>query len=179
VALAKAKPGTLNYGTPGNGTTGHFTGALFSRVAGIEMQHVPYKGTPAVQADMMNGTVQVSFDNVTSWAPQVNAGRMRAVAVTSTQRSPLLPEVPTMQELGYKGFEATTFAGIAVPRGTPADIVQKLNRDIAAVIQGDEFRKAMNGAEIGAGSPESFKAYIASEYEKWGRVAKEINLKVD
>lgn len=179
VQLAKSKPGALNFGTPGNGTTGHFTGSLFNRTAGIQLQHVPYKGTPAVQTDVINGTVQFAFDNVTSWAPQVKAGRMKALAVTSPKRSPLLPDVPTLQELGFTGFESTTFAGIAVPRGTPADVIRQVNRDVNGVISGEEFKARMNGGEVEPISPEAFKAFIAREVDKWGKVAREINLKVD
>jgi tripartite-type tricarboxylate transporter receptor subunit TctC len=179
VALAKAKPGSLNFGTPGNGTTGHFTGVLFGTLTGAQMTHVPYKGTPAVLADMLNGSVQVTFDNVTSWAPQVTSGRVRALAVTSTKRSPLLPNVPTLSELGLQGFEATTFAGIAVPRGTPREVVGKLNADIGTVINGADFKAKMNGAEVMGGTAESFRDYIASESLKWGKVAKDIGLTVD
>jgi tripartite-type tricarboxylate transporter receptor subunit TctC len=179
VKLARQKPNSLNFGTPGTGTTGHFTGELFSRVAGVQMQHVPYKGTPAVQADMINGTLQVAFDNVTSWAPQVTAGRVRALAVTSPKRSPLLPNVPTLQELGYAGFEATTFAGIAVPRGTPREVIARINADVEAVIQGEEFKRRMGGAEVVGGTAASFKAYIDAEVDKWGRVARDINLTVN
>jgi tripartite-type tricarboxylate transporter receptor subunit TctC len=179
VALAKAKPNTLNFGTPGNGTTGHFTGVLFATLTGVQMTHVPYKGTPAVLADMLNGSVQVTFDNVTSWAPQVNAGRVRALAVTSTKRSPLLPNVPTLGELGLQGFEATTFAGIAVPKGTPRDVIIKLNTDISAVINSADFKAKMNGGEVVGGTPESFREYIGAESQKWGKVAKDIGLTVD
>jgi tripartite-type tricarboxylate transporter receptor subunit TctC len=179
VALAKAKPNTLNFGTPGNGTTGHFTGVLFGSLTGAQMTHVPYKGTPAVLADMLNGSVQVTFDNVTSWAPQVNAGRVRALAVTSTKRSPLLPNVPTLGELGLQGFEATTFAGIAVPKGTPRDVIIKLNTDISAVINSADFKAKMNGGEVVGGTPESFREYIGAESQKWGKVAKDIGLTVD
>jgi tripartite-type tricarboxylate transporter receptor subunit TctC len=179
VALAKAKPNTLNFGTPGNGTTGHFTGVLFGSLTGAQMTHVPYKGTPAVLADMLNGSVQVTFDNVTSWAPQVNAGRVRALAVTSTKRSPLLPNVPTLGELGLQGFEATTFAGIAVPKGTPRDVITKLNTDISAVINSADFKAKMNGGEVVGGTPESFREYIGAESQKWGKVAKDIGLTVD
>jgi tripartite-type tricarboxylate transporter receptor subunit TctC len=179
VALAKAKPNTLNFGTPGNGTTGHFTGVLFGSLTGAQMTHVPYKGTPAVLADMLNGSVQVTFDNVTSWAPQVTAGRVRALAVTSTKRSPLLPNVPTLGELGLQGFEATTFAGIAVPKGTPRDVIIKLNTDISAVINSADFKAKMNGGEVVGGTPESFREYIGAESQKWGKVAKDIGLTVD
>lgn len=179
IALAKAKPGAINFGTPGNGTTGHFVGTLFATTTGIEMAHVPYKSTPQVQADIMGGSIQVAFDNVTSWAPQVTAGRVRALAVTSTKRSPLLPNVPTLQELGMQGFEATTFAGISVPKGTPRAVVDKLNADIRSVIEKPEFQSKMSGGEIGGGTPESYKEYTAAEFAKWGAVARQIGLKVE
>ncbi|MBN9429823.1 MAG: tripartite tricarboxylate transporter substrate binding protein [Burkholderiales bacterium] len=179
VELAKKEPGKLNFGTPGNGTTGHFTGTLFNNVAGIKLVHVPYKGTPQVLNDLMGGTVQLTFDNVTSWAPHAKSGKVRALAVTSEKRSPLLPDVPTLQELGYQGFESTTFAGIAVPSGTPPEIVARLNADIGAVIDSAEFRTRMNGGQVVGGTPESFKRYIADEAGKWGKVAREIGLTVE
>lgn len=179
VAYAKAQPNKLNYGTPGNGTTGHFTGTLFGMVAGIKMSHIPYKGTPQVFNDLVGGSLQLSFDNVTFWAPQAKAGKARVLAVTSGKRSPLLPDVPTLQELGYPGFESTTFAGIAVPAGTPAAIVARLNSDINALIESPEFRARMNGGEVGGGTPASFKQYVADESAKWGKVAREIGLTVE
>jgi tripartite-type tricarboxylate transporter receptor subunit TctC len=179
VDLAKEKPGQLNFGTPGNGTTGHFTGTLFASTSGIKMTHVPYKGTPAVFTDLAGGNVQLTVDNVTSWAPHAKAGKVRALAVTSEKRSPLLPDVPTLQELGYAGFESTTFAGIAVPAATPPAIVEKLHRDIRAVIDSPDFRAKISGGEIGGDTPQQFRAYIASESDKWGKVARSIGLTVD
>ena len=179
VALGKAKPGALNFGTPGNGTTGHFTGTLFAQMNGMQMTHVPYKGTPAVLTDLINGNLQLTFDNVTSWAPQVKGGRVRALAVTSPKRSPLLPDVPTLAELGMAGFESTTFAGISVPRGTPKEIIAKLNADIQTVINSADFKAKMNGGEVIGGTPDSFRQYIAIEHAKWGKVANEIGLSVE
>jgi tripartite-type tricarboxylate transporter receptor subunit TctC len=179
IEYAKSTPGGLTFGTPGNGTTGHFTGMLFSSTVGVKLTHVPYKATPQVQNDVIAGITQMAFDNATSWAPHVNAGKVRALAVTSPSRSPLMPDVPTLQELGLKGFEATTFAGISVPKGTPDAIVQKLNRDIKEIIQTTQFKARMSGGEIGGGSSASFKEYIAAESQKWGTVAKQIGLRVE
>lgn len=179
VALAKAKPGALNLGSPGNGTTGHFSGALFNTVAGIKLTHVPYRGTPQVLADMLSGAIQVTFDNVTTWAPQAKAGKVRAIAVTSLKRSPLLPEVPTIAESGYPGFEATSWLGITAPKGTPAEIIDKLNKAIQEVLESEEFKSKIVGAEVIGGSPQAFTAFIDDERQKWAKVAKEVGLKVD
>ena len=179
VALAKAQSRGVTYGFPGNGTTGHFAGALFNSVAGISMVPIPYKGTTQAQADLIGGTLDVGVDNITTWAPQALAGRVRAVAVTSAVRSSLLPEVPTVQESGYPGFEATTFAGIAAIAGTPSAIIQKLNLDIAAVIGTEEFKKKFSGGEVGSGSAEDFKQYIGAERKKWSEVAKTISINND
>lgn len=179
VDLAKTKTVQLNFGTPGNGTTGHFTGTLFANIAGINLTHIPYKGTPQVFNDLVGGALQMTFDNITFYASQVKSGKVRALAVTSAKRSPLLPDVPTLQELGFPGFESTTFAGIAVPTGTPDAVVAKLNTDIRSIIESPEFKAKMNGGEIGGGTPANFKQYIASEHAKWGKVAAEIGLTVE
>jgi tripartite-type tricarboxylate transporter receptor subunit TctC len=179
IALSKSKVGGITYGFPGNGTTGHFTGALLNKVARIGMVPVPYKGTTQVQADLIGGTLDVAVDNITTWAPLAQTGRVRAVAVTGAVRSALLPDVPTVQESGYAGFEATSFAGIASIAGTPLAIIQKLNADIALVIKSPEFGKRFSGGEAGGGSPEDFKRHIAAERQKWGEVAKTISLNND
>jgi tripartite-type tricarboxylate transporter receptor subunit TctC len=177
VDLAKREPGKLNFGNPGNGTTGHFTGALFINVAGIKVTNVPYKSTAQMFPDLVSGIVQFSTDNVTSWAPHVKAGKVRALAVTSSKRSPLLPDVPTLQELGYQNFEGASWVGISVPAGTPQPIVAKLNADIQAAMATPQFQSQMAGNELVGGSPASFKAYIAAESAKWGKVAHDIGLK--
>lgn len=179
VELAKQQPGKLNFGSPGNGTTGHFTGALFTKVAGMQTTTVPYKSSAQLFPDLIGGAVQFTVDNVLTWAPHVKAGKVRALAVTSAKRSPLLPEVPTLQELGFQNFEGASWAGVSVPAGTPQAIVTKLNADIQAVIATPEFRSRMEGTEPGGGSPAAFKQYIAAEYTKWGTVARDIGLTVD
>lgn len=179
VEMAKQQPDKLNFGSPGNGTTGHFSGALFNNVAGIRMTTVPYKSTAQLFPDLVSGNVQVTFDNVNSWAPHVKAGKVRALAITSAKRSPLLPDVPTLQELGYASFEAASWAGIAVPAGTPKEIIAKLNADLQAVISAPEFQTRMFGTEVVGGTPQAFRQFIASEYTKWGKVARDIGLTVE
>lgn len=179
VELAKRKPGELNVGYPGNGTTGHFSAAYFASVAGITWTNVPYRGTPQVLADMLGGAIQVTFDNVTTWAPQAAAGKVRALAVTSAVRSAICPDVPTIAESGFPGFEASGFSGIAVPSATPRPIITKLNAAIQAVLESQDFKSKAFGMEIVGGSPEKFKALIAQDVIKWGKVAKDIGLKVD
>ena len=179
VALARQEPGKLNFGSPGNGTTGHFTGALFMNVAGIHLTTVPYKSSAQLFPDLIGGAVQFTFDNITTWAPHVKAGKVRALAVSSSKRSPLLPDVPTLQELGYQDFEGASWVGVSVPAGTPPAIVAKLNGDIQAVLATPEFQAKMQGTEIGGGSAASFKRYIAAEHAKWGKVARDIGLTVE
>ncbi len=179
IALTKARPGQINFGVPGYGSAGHFVGILFNNVAGINMNAVPYKGTPQVQADILNGNLQVVVDNVTTWTPLAEAGRLRMLAVTSRSRLANLPNIPTMQELGFKDFEATTFSGITVPRGTPKEVITKLNADIGAVIATDEFKAYIKGDVIVGGSPEDFGRVIDQDYAVWGKVARDIDLKAE
>ena len=179
IALAKAKPGTINFGYPGNGSTGHLAGTLFASMAGIQLSPVPFKGTPDIMANLLNGSVQVTFDNAGLWAPQIKAGKVHALAVSSARRSPLLPDVPTMQEAGLPGYEAATFAGISVPKGTPKDIIDKVNREIQAVIDSPEFRSRMAAGEVTTSSPESYRQFLVTEQAKWGKVARDVGLTVN
>ena len=179
VELARQQPGKLNFGSPGNGTTGHFTGAFFLNVAGVQMTTVPYKSSAQLMPDLFGGAVQLTFDNVTTWAPQVKAGKVRALAVTSAKRSLLLPDVPTLQELGYQNFEGASWVGVSVPAGTPQAIVAKLNTDIQAILSTPEFQSRMEGTEVVGGSPAAFKQYIAADHAKWGKVARDIGLTVE
>ena len=179
IALTKAKPRQINFGVSGYSSAGHFVGILFNNVAANNMNAVPYKGTPQVQADILNGNLQVVVDNVTTWTPLAESGRLRMLAVTSKNRMANLPDIPTMQELGFKDFEATTFSGITVPRGMPKDIINKLNTDIAAVIASEEFKAFIKGDVIVGGSPEEFGRAIDQDYTVWGKVARDINLKAD
>ena len=179
VELARQQSGKLNFGSPGNGTTGHFTGALFMNVAGLHLTTVPYKSSAQLFPDLIGGAVQFTFDNITTWAPHVKAGKVRALAVSSSKRSPLLPDVPTLQELGYQNFEGASWVGISVPAGTPPAIVAKLNSDLQAVMSTPEFQAKMEGTEVVGGSAAAFKQYIGAEHAKWGKVARDIGLTVE
>jgi tripartite-type tricarboxylate transporter receptor subunit TctC len=179
IALAKAKPGRINFGYPGNGTTGHLAGALFASMAGVELSPVPFKGTPDIVMSIMNGSIQITFDNAGLWSPHVKSGRVNALAVSSLKRSPLFPDVPTLDEAGLAGYEAVTFAGISVPKGTPRALIERINRDVQEVIDSPEFRLGALGAEVVTNSPEQYRQFIASEQSKWGRIAKQIGLAVN
>lgn len=179
IALAKAKPGTLNFGYPGNGSTGHLAGSLFASMTGVQLTPVPFKGTTDIVTSIFNGTVQLTFDNAGLWAPHVKGGKVQALAISSLKRSPLLPDVPTMDESGLPGYEAVTFAGISVPKGTPRALVDQLNRDIQAVIDSPAFRSRMAAGEVETNSPEQYREFLSRERTKWGAVVKQIGLKVN
>jgi tripartite-type tricarboxylate transporter receptor subunit TctC len=180
IALAKSEPGKISYGTSGNGSTGHMAGELFSRQAGIRMLHVPYKGNSQALIDLIGGQVAMMFDQVSTSAPQIKAGKVRALAVTSLARSPLLPEVPTVDESGLPGFEDITFNGLVAPAGTPRDILVRLNRAVAGAVSEPDLHKRFieRGIELKASaSPEEFGAYIKAEFEKKARLAREAGIK--
>ena len=177
IELAKSKQ--LSFGTPGIGSSGHLSAEMFGMSSNTKFQHIPYSGSPQVLVDLVNGNLAFTFDNVLTWAPLAKANRVRAIAVTSLKRSPLLPDVPTLDESGFPGYQATSWFGIAAPKGTPRDVITKLNEDINSVLETPEFRQRMSGAEVVGGSPESFKSFIAADRQQWGRVAKAINLTVD
>jgi tripartite-type tricarboxylate transporter receptor subunit TctC len=179
IALAKAKPSTLNFGYPGNGSTGHLAGSLFASMTGVDLTPVPFKGSPDIVTSILNGTVQLTFDNAGLWAPHVKDGKVQALAISSLKRSPLLPDVPTMDESGLPGYEAVTFAGISVPKGAPRELVQRLNRDIQAVIDSPAFRSRMGAGEIETNSPEQYREFLSRERTKWGTLAKQIGLTVN
>jgi len=179
VALAKEKPGTLDFGYPGNGSTGHLSSALFARMAGIELSLVPFKGTSDIVISILNGTVPFTIDNADLWAPHIQSGKVRALAISSLKRSPLLPNVPTMDESGLPGYEALTFAGISVPKGTPMAVVSQLNRDVQAVIDTPEFRSRMPASEVITNSPDQYRQFLSRERAKWGTLAKEIGLTIN
>jgi tripartite-type tricarboxylate transporter receptor subunit TctC len=181
IKLAKAKPGTINFASSGNGTSIHLSGELFKTLTGVDMTHVPYKGSaPAIQ-DLLSGQVQVMFDNLPSSLAQIKAGKLRPLAVTSSKRSPALPDVPTVAEAGVPGFEASSWFGILAPAGTPPAIVAKINADVNAWLQSPEGKAelAAQGAEAAGGSPDAFVAHIRAETEKWAKVVKASGAKVD
>ena len=181
VKLAKEKPGTINFASSGNGTSIHLSGELFKVMTGVQMSHVPYKGSAPALVDLIGGQVQVMFDNLPSALPHVKSGKLRAVAVTSTKRAPALPDVPTIAESGVPGFEATSWFGILGPAGTPRDVVTKIDAEANKALQSSEMKEKLlsQGAEAAGGSPEQFGDYIKSETVKWAKVVKESGAKVD
>jgi tripartite-type tricarboxylate transporter receptor subunit TctC len=181
IAYAKANPGKLNFASSGAGTSIHLSGELFKVMAGVQMTHIPYKGSaPAVQ-DLIGGQVQLMFDNLPPSLPQIKAGKLRALAVTSAARAPALPDVPTLAESGLPGFEASSWFGVLAPAGTPPAIVAKLNAEIAKWLATPEAKEKLSkqGANAAGGTPEDFAKHIAVETAKWAKVVKESGAKVD
>jgi len=181
IAYAKANPGKVNFASSGNGTSIHLSGELFKSMAGVQMTHIPYKGSAPALMDLIGGQVQVMFDNLPSALPHIKGGKLRAVAVTSTKRAPALPDVPTIAESGVPGFEASSWFGILAPAGTPRDIVTKINAEANKALQSAEMREKLlsQGAEAAGNTPEYFADYIRSETAKWAKVVKESGAKVD
>jgi len=181
VSLAKQNPGKMNYASSGAGAAAHLAGELFKTMAGVDIVHVPYKGAQPALTDLIAGQVQLMFATSASVIPYVKAGRLRALAVTTAQRSPSVPELPTVSEAGLAGFEATTWHGVVIPAAAPAPLVQKLNQDINAVLKEKELseRLAGLGAEVLTGSPRDFADYIAREIPKWTKVVRDSGAKAD
>ena len=178
IAYAKANPDKLNAGNPGNGTLGHITSELLQQHTGIKMTHVPYRGTPPLTTDVLGGQVHVAFDFMPTYVPLVNDGKLRALAVTSSRRAPELPDVMTVQEAGFAGFEATAWYAIVAPAGTPADIVQKVNAATNAYLKSEKGKAQLVqfNMQAAGGTPEDLRAYIAAEQKKWGPVVKAANI---
>ena len=181
IAYIKANPGKVNFASSGSGTSIHLSGELFKTMAGVSMTHVPYKGSTPALTDLMGGQVQLMFDNLPSSLPQIKAGKLRALAVTSAQRASALPDVPTVAEAGLPGFEASSWFGLLAPAGTPKDVVAKLNAEVAKWLATPEAREklASQGAIAAGQSPEDFTRHIAAETAKWQKVVKESGAKVD
>jgi tripartite-type tricarboxylate transporter receptor subunit TctC len=174
VKLAQARPGDLTYASAGNGSSNHLSGELFKARAGIQITHVPYKGSAPALVDLFGGRVSMMFDTVAQQAPHIAAGKVRALAVTGPKRSPLLPGVPTAQEAGLKDFDVTIWFGVLAPAATPAAVVERLNREIVAVMSTDEMRQRMQaeGAEARPTTPAEFAALIRHDIAKWAPVVK-------
>jgi tripartite-type tricarboxylate transporter receptor subunit TctC len=181
IAYGKANPGKLNFGSSGNGTSIHLSGELFKSMTGMDMQHVPYKGSGPATVDLLSGQVQMMFDNLPSAMPNIKSGKLKALAVTSAKRSPSLPDVPTIAEAGVPGYEAPSWFGILVPKGTPPEIVAKLNTDINKILAMPDTKKKFleQGAEPAGGTPEQFAALINSEIPKWAKVVKASGAQID
>jgi len=175
IALAKAKPGALNYASSGSGAAAHLAGELFKAMTGVEMVHVPYKGAQPALTDVIAGQAQLMFATSASVIPYIKAGRLRALAVTTSQRSGTVPELPTLSESGVPGFEAITWHGVVVPSATRGALVERLNADIVRVLRMRDLRERLEslGAELAPGTPQDFAEYIAREIPKWAKVVKD------
>lgn len=181
IDLAKREPGKLNYASSGNGTSIHLSAELFKSMAGVSLLHIPYKGSSPALADLVGGQVGLMFDNLPSALPFIRAGKLRAVAVTSSKRAPVLPELPTIAEAGLPGYEASSWFGILAPASTPRDVVGKLHDAIVKGLATPETseRLASQGAEQVGNTPEQFAVFIREEIDKWGKVVKAAGAKVD
>ena len=180
VDLARARPGTLNYGSTGNGTTGHLSGELLNEQAKIDLVHVPYRGATAV-TDLLGGQIQLMFATIPSVIQHVRAGSLRAIAVTSGRRSPALPDIPTVAEAGYPGFEASSWFGFVAPTGTPGPIIRKLHALIADIVRMPDINEQLSsqGADPVGSTPEEFGQYMQRETEKWAKVVKASGIRLD
>jgi len=181
IALAKSKPGELDYATGGVGASDHISAELFKSMAAVKMVHVPYKGGAPAMVDLLAGNVHLGFSTVATALGPIRAGRLRALGITSAKRYELLPDVPTIAEAGLPGYEAVSWYGTFVPANTPRDIVVRLNTEIGAIVQTPEIRRRLleSGILAVSGSPESFTAYVKTEWEKWGKVIRTAGIKAD
>ena len=181
VALCKAQPGAVSFGSAGSGSAQHLALEMFKLRAKVDALHVPYKGSGPLLTDLIGGQIQYSFETMTAATPHVKNGRVLAIAQTRSQRAKGHPGVPTMQESGFEGFEATTWYGLAGPGKLPAAIVQKVNRDVNAILAMPDVIEKLDtyGAEDGGGTPEKFAQFIRTEQEKWAKVVKEAQVKLE
>ena len=178
---ARANPGKLNFGSPGNGSSAHLTGEMFSQVNGLTLQHVPYKGSAPAMMDLMAGRIDIMFDNIPLPLPHIKAGKLRALAVTAAQRSAVLPDMPTLAEAGVKGFDVSSWYGIYAPAGLPRELVQRLNAAFNEALRTPEIRDQLSaqGWAVTGGTPEQFGAFARAEQERWATVVKTANVRVE
>lgn len=181
IALAKAQPGRIDYASSGNGSSQHLVAALFCAMSGAPLTHIPYKGSDRATQDIIGGQVKVGFLGTPGALPHLKSGRLRALAVSTTKRSAELPEVPTMQEAGVPGYEATIWMGLFAPAGLPREIVARLHGEIGRLLAAPEARAAIaaTGLEVSLSTPEEFAAFVRVEYHKWGKVVRETGVTVN
>jgi tripartite-type tricarboxylate transporter receptor subunit TctC len=179
IALAKAKPGQLNFGSSGTGTIVHLSGELFNRMAGVQMQHVPYKGTALVATDMKSGAIAMMIDNIVSAMPLIKSGVQKPLAVTSAKRSEVLPDLPTLSDSGVPGYESVAYFGIFAPAGTPAPVVSRLNAELARIVRAPDVKARLLelGSDPVGSTPQEFARVIRAEREKWAKVIQEAGVK--
>ena len=181
IALARSRPGAMNYGSGGAGTSNHLAGELFNMVTGTKLVHVPYKGVNLAMQGVLAGEIQLVFIGIPAALPHIKAGKLRALALVAPQRSPALPEVPTVAEAGLKDFEVTTWYGIMTPSGTPRPIVSRLNAELVKIMHTPDVKERLAGMATDplTSTPEEFAAYLRQEIAKWGDVVRKANLKAD
>lgn len=181
IALAKSRPGTLAYASPGSGTSGHMAGELFKSLAGVDIVHIPYKGAGAALQDVLSGQVSMMFDTVASSLPQARAGKLKGLAVTSASRVPIAPEIPTVAESGVPQFEIAPWFGVLAPAGTPSPVVAKLSADLRRVVESEEVSKPLSaqGVTLIGSSPQEFAAHIEREIPRWARIVKASGARAD
>jgi len=181
IALAKAQPDRLTYGSSGAGNAGHLAGELFCVMAGVKMVHVPYKGGAPAMIDLVAGQIQLIFSSAPTAVPQVKAGKIRALAVTTARRSAVLPDVPTVAEQGLAGFEADNWYGVVTVMKTPRAVVDRLNVEIARALHSPDVKQLLftQGLEVRTSTPQEFGAYMRSEFDKWAKVIKDSGIKAN
>ena len=181
IALFKANPGKFNYASGGNGSSAHLSAELFKSMAGVDVVHVPYKGATPALADVSNGNVAMFIGNLPTSMPLIKAGRLRALAVTSAQRSPVVPELPTVAESGLPGYETVAWLGLIAPAGTPREIVSKLRIEVARIVNEPDIRAliAGQGGEPVGNTPEEFGVIVRADLAKWKKIVKDANIRVE
>jgi tripartite-type tricarboxylate transporter receptor subunit TctC len=181
IALAKAKPGRLNYGSAGNGSSNHLVGEMLKTAAGIDLVHIPYRGGGPGMMALVAGQIDLLVGQVPTVQAMVNAGRLRAIAVSGATRSPALPEVPTMSESGLPGFDATAWYSIVVPTGTPKPIISRLHAELVKILKSPDIRERLvsEGADVETSTPEELAAFVRSEIAKWSKAVRDSGTKLD
>jgi tripartite-type tricarboxylate transporter receptor subunit TctC len=181
IALAKAKPNDLTFASSGNGTSIHLSGELFKSMAGVQMQHVPYKGSGPMLIDVMGGRVSLTFDNLSAAIQHIRAGKLRPLAITTAKRAPSMPDLPTISEAGVPGYDSSSWNAIFVPTGTPRPVIDRLNRELDAILRSKETIDffAGQGAESGGGTPELLDEFVRTETVKWAKAVRDSGAKVD
>jgi tripartite-type tricarboxylate transporter receptor subunit TctC len=181
IAMAKQSPGKIDYASSGNGSAQHLVGALFEKMSGAELNHVPYKGSNQAMNDVLGGQVKVTFAGVPNVLPNIANGKLKALGVSTAKRYADMPDVPTIAEAGVAGYDATIWLGILAPPGTPREIVQKLNAEITKVLSTPESRKLMAsaGVDVATSTPEQFARLMQEEHERWGKVVRETGMQAN
>ena len=181
VALAKASPGNLIYASTGNGSSPHMLMEMFSAMAGVKMVHVPYKGQAPAVVDQMSGQIQLAFNTAATVLPHVNAGKLKPIAISTRQRLPTMPDLPTVEEGGIKGFDGSSWQSVVMPANTPREIVMKAYQELSAMLKSQEVRERFlaQGALASGMPPEEFVVFVKQEMDKWAKVAKAAKIKLD